>query len=66
MFGGVVASCWLVTRSTKHGERRYRVEYRLGGREAPTRYAGSFRTKRDANLRKSWITGELAGCASPI
>jgi integrase len=60
-----VASCWLVTRTTKHGERRYRVEYRLGGREAPTRYAGSFRTKREANLRKSWITGELAALRVP-
>jgi hypothetical protein len=60
-----VASCWLVTRTTKHGERRYRVEYRLGGREAPTRYAGSFRTKLEANLRKSWITGELAALRVP-
>jgi integrase len=34
--------------------------YRLGGREAPTRYGGSFPTKREADERKRWISGELA------
>jgi hypothetical protein len=60
-----MASCWLVTRLTKHGAKRYRVEYRLGGRQAPTRYAGSFKTKREADERKRWISGELAAKRVP-
>jgi integrase len=60
-----MASCWLVTRTTKTGERRFRVEFRLGGREAPTRYGGSFRTKREALARKAWISGELAARRVP-
>jgi hypothetical protein len=55
-----MASVWLTTRSTSAGAKRYRVEFRLGGREAPTRYAGSFRTQREALVRKRWIAGELA------
>ena len=60
-----MASVWLTTRTTKHGERRYRVEYRLGGREAPTRYGGSFKRKADADERKRWINGELAARRVP-
>jgi hypothetical protein len=60
-----MASAWITPRTTKDGGKRYRVEFRLGGREAPTRYGGSFRTKREANLRKSWITGELAALRVP-
>ena len=36
-----MASTWIVTRSTSSGEKRYRVEYRLGGREAPTATAAA-------------------------
>ncbi len=60
-----MASVWLVTRITSKGEKRYRVECRLGGREAPMRYAGSFRTKREALERKAWVAGELAACRVP-
>jgi integrase len=60
-----MASAWITTRITKRGERRYRVEYRLGGREAPTRYGGSFKTKREADERKRWISGELAARRVP-
>jgi integrase len=55
-----VASVWITTRTTSKGERRYRCEYRLGGRESATRYGGSFRRKADADARKCWIGGELA------
>jgi integrase len=58
-------SSWIVVRLTKAGEKRYRVEYRTGGREAPTRYGGSFRTKREADERRRWIDGELAGRRVP-
>jgi integrase len=60
-----MASVWLVGRTAKDGSKRYRVEYRLGGREAPTRYGGSFRTKREALERKNWIGGELAARRVP-
>jgi hypothetical protein len=60
-----VASAWIVTRTTRAGERRFRVEYRLGGREAPTRYAGSFKVRREALERKRWLTGELAAKRVP-
>jgi integrase len=58
-------SSWIITRTTKAGEKRYRVEYRLGGRESATRYGGSFRTKREADERRRWIDGELAGRRVP-
>ena len=46
-----MASVWIRTRSTKGGGKRYRVEFRLGGREARIRYGGSFATKREATIR---------------
>jgi integrase len=60
-----MASTWIVTRTTSSGERRHRVEFRVGGREAPTRYGGSFKTKREANERRAWIAGELAAKRVP-
>jgi integrase len=58
-------SCWIVVRRTKSGENRYRVEYRLGGRESSTRYAGSFARKADAEARKRWVIGEMAAVRVP-
>jgi integrase len=60
-----MASSWIVTRPTKNGGRRFRVEYRLGGRESATRYGGSFKTKREALGRKQWLDGELAARRLP-
>jgi hypothetical protein len=60
-----MASVWITTRTTKSGARRFRVEYRLGGREAPTRCGGSFKTKTEALERRKWITGELAARRVP-
>jgi integrase len=60
-----MASSWIITRTTKAGEKRYRVEYRLGGRDSATRYGGSFRTKREADERRRWIDGELAARRVP-
>ena len=60
-----MASTWLTTRVTRSGEKRYRVEFRQGGREAPTRYGGSFRTKREATIRQNWIASELAALRVP-
>jgi integrase len=60
-----MASSWITTRTTSAGDKRYRVEYRQGGREAPTRYGGSFRTKREATIRQNWIVAELAALRVP-
>jgi integrase len=47
------------------GAIRYRVVYRLGGREAPRLYGGSFARKADADERQRWISGELAARRVP-
>jgi hypothetical protein len=60
-----MASSWITSRTTRRGEKRWRVEFRLGGREAPTRYGGSFKSKREADQRKRWIAGELAAKRVP-
>jgi hypothetical protein len=61
----LMASVWIRTRPTKAGGRRYRVEYRLGGRESRSLYGGSFRTMRGAKTRRDWIAGELAALRVP-
>jgi hypothetical protein len=49
----------------KNGDLRRRVEYRLGGREAPTLFAGSFATMREAKTLQGWILGEIAARRVP-
>ena len=58
-------SVWVTTRPTKDGGRRYRVMYRLGGRESMPRYGGSFATRKLALARKATIAGELAAQRVP-
>lgn len=60
-----MASTWVRRRPTKGGGTRYRVEFRVGGRESRPRYAGSFETKREALARKAWVAGELAALRVP-
>jgi integrase len=60
-----VASAWIEPTQTPSGHRRYRVKYRLGGREARSRYAGQFATKRKATTRQQWVAGELAARRVP-
>jgi integrase len=59
-----VPSVWIKKRAAKSG-RRYRVEFRVGGRESKSRYGGSFKTLREATIRKNWIAGELAALRVP-
>src|SRR2546428_6995735 len=59
-----MASCW-IERRPSHDGVRYRVRFRLGGRESIPRYGGSFGTMREARARRSWIEGELAGMRVP-
>jgi integrase len=59
-------SVWIKTRRNKDtGTVRYRVEFRLGGRETSPRYGGQFRTKREARMRRDWVAGELAARRVP-
>ena len=60
-----MASSWIVTRLTNHGQKRYRVVFRVGGAESSHRYAGSFPTKAEAIARKRWVDGELANMRVP-
>ena len=60
-----MASVWIRTRRTKDGTPRYRLEYRIGGRETPTRFGGSFKTKRLATLRAALVDSELAAGRIP-
>jgi integrase len=60
-----MASVWITVRRRKNGAKRYRVEFHLGGRGARSRYAGVFATRREANIRKQWVAGELAAQRIP-
>jgi len=57
-------SSWIIRRETASGAR-YRVLYRLGGRESTQRYAGSFSAKSEALARKRWVDGELSNMRVP-
>lgn len=60
-----MASVWITPRSTKDGGKRFRVEYRLGGRESAIRYGGSFKRMEFAKIRRDFIAGELVGQRVP-
>jgi integrase len=61
-----MASAWVERRKTADGKStRYLVRYTLGGRATRKRYAGSFKTAREAQIRRQWIDGELAALRVP-
>jgi integrase len=57
-------SVWIERRKAQGGTR-YLVKYQLGGRGTRKRYAGSFKTRREASIRQQWIAGELAARRVP-
>jgi integrase len=59
-----VATLTITPRKTKAGTR-YAVRYRLGGRAYPIVHGGSFRTLREARIRRDLIAGELAAGRNP-
>lgn len=59
-----MASAW-VERTKRSGQVRYRVRYRVGGRETKQGYLGIFARKQDAIARKNWATAELAAMRVP-
>lgn len=58
-------SLTITRRETKSG-RRYVVRYRLGGRAYPIVHGGSFKTEREAKVRRDLIGGELAAGRNPV
>jgi integrase len=64
-----MASAYIVKRSwaDKKGRQqtRYRVLYRLGGRETPPTYYGSFETRKEAEKRRDVVAGMLAAGVTP-
>jgi integrase len=60
-----MASVWISKRPTSAGATRYRVMYRVGGRESTPRHAGTFKTKREADARRPWVCGQLAALRAP-
>src|SRR5690242_9485688 len=54
----------ITKRETRSG-RRYVVRYRLGGRAFPVVHGGSFKTEREAKVRRDLIGGELAAGRNP-
>ncbi|MGZ4408954.1 MAG: hypothetical protein ACXVY6_09215, partial [Gaiellaceae bacterium] len=59
-----MASAWVARRKISRGVS-YRVMFRVGGRESVPRYAGAFRTAREAKIRRDWVAGELAAMRIP-
>jgi integrase len=59
-----MASAWVEKRNVTSGVRHV-VRYRIGGRESALRFGGSFRTQREAKIRRDVIAGELAALRVP-
>jgi integrase len=55
----------ITVRRRASGEKRYVVRYRRGGRAYPIEHAGSFRTLKEAKLRRDFVAGELAAGRDP-
>jgi integrase len=60
-----MASASITTRKIKSGGRRYVVRFRRGGRYFPIEHCGSFKTLREARIRRDLIAGELAAGRDP-
>ena len=59
-----MATLTITTRKRKDGTR-YVVRYRLGGRGWPIAHAGSFKTLKEARVRRDLVAGELAAGRNP-
>lgn len=59
-------SAYIQRRHTEKGAVRYTVRYRTSGRQAALRWGGSFKTLREARLRRDFIAGELAAGRVPV
>jgi integrase len=59
-----MSAVYIKTRTGKTG-KRFIVYYRRGGRAFPEEYGGSFKTAKDAKIRRDVIAGELAAGRDP-
>jgi integrase len=64
MQGRCVSGAHIVVRQGKKG-KRYIVRFRRGGRGFKLEHGGSFKTKREAMIRRDFIAGELAAGRDP-
>jgi integrase len=55
----------MITRRATSSGRRYDVRYRLGGRAYPIVRAGTFKSVREAKLRRDLVAGEIARGRNP-
>lgn len=60
-----MATAYVLKIDTPAGERRYEVRYKTGGRESRARYAGRFKTRKLADLRRRWVEEQLAAGQVP-
>jgi integrase len=60
-----VSPGWIRTRETVSGAKRYQVLYRQGGRAWPVEAGGTFRTLKEARIRRDYVGGEIAGGRNP-
>lgn len=59
-----MATITITTRRTTSGPR-FVVRYRLGGRAYPIVHAGSFKTRKEARVRRDFVAGEIAAGRNP-
>lgn len=60
-----MATLFVRTRAAGDGSKRYSVVYRRGGREALLEHAGTFKTRREALIRKEKVGDWLAAGLNP-
>lgn len=59
-----MSGAWIRARARQDG-RSYAVCYRRGGRDTKIEYAGTFKTQREARIRRDLVAGELAAGRDP-
>jgi hypothetical protein len=59
-----LSSVFITKRPARSGVR-YVVRFRLGGRAWPLQHGGSFRTLKEARVRRDLIAGEIAAGRNP-
>lgn len=59
-------SAYITKRKTEKSGPRFVVRFRIGGRYSKLIHAGSFRSLKDAKLRRDFVTAELAAGRDPL
>src|SRR5439155_24944274 len=59
-----MSGIWIRTKQTRSGPR-YTPLYRRGGRAWPVEHGGTFKRRKDAEVRTAIIAGELAAGRDP-